>query len=200
MAGKAIRDIKLKGFSAIAAIVFGSVILIGVWSVVGQILPSKPRLTSENSVGTSPKTVNLAQPSPPATASKNSVVAQLPSDRSSASAPSVGKQGLLRVSNFSEHPVRVAVLLKKVGKSKTVSDADSIYEPPAHWDFSPGEGQTKGLVLSLPNRTLKLKRGDVLVAFAQDGSRRYWGPYVLGETIGPSWSADSAEWQLSLDP
>lgn len=200
MAEKAIRNIKLKGFSAIAAIVLGSILLIGVWSVVGQILPSKPRSTSESSGSTAQKMVGLTQPTTPST-SKNPVLSQNSTpNRAAASASSVGKQGLLRVGNFSEHPVRVAVLLKRVGKAKAANEADSIYEPPAHWDFSPGEGQTKGLVLSLPNRTLKLKQGDVLVAFAQDGSRRYWGPYVVGETVNPNWSSDSSEWQLSLDP
>jgi hypothetical protein len=108
------------------------------------------------------------------------------------------RQGLLRISNPTEHPVRVAVLLKKPGVSENTSP--SPYETPAHWDFDPGEGSSKGLVLSLPNRRIKLKKGDVLVAFAQDGSRRYWGPYVIGETPEPNWFSKETEWQLTLAP
>jgi hypothetical protein len=62
------------------------------------------------------------------------------------------------------------------------------------------EGGSKGLLLSLPQETLKLKKGDVLVAFAQDGSRQYWGPYVVGETPSPVWNQKQAEWQLVLKP
>jgi hypothetical protein len=36
------------------------------------------------------------------------------------------------------------------------------------------------------------------VAFAQDGSRRYWGPYVVGETSSPEWNPQTQEWQLVL--
>jgi hypothetical protein len=62
------------------------------------------------------------------------------------------------------------------------------------------EGGSQGLLLSLPQETLKLKKGDVLVAFAQDGSRQYWGPYVVGETPSPVWNQKQAEWQLVLKP
>jgi hypothetical protein len=73
------------------------------------------------------------------------------------------------------------------------------YEPPAHWDFAPGEGSDKGLVVSLPDRRITLKKGDVLVAFAQDGSQKYWGPYVVNETQTPLWNPEIAEWELSLE-
>ena len=76
--------------------------------------------------------------------------------------------GSLRVSNRSEHPVRVALLSKR--------QAEKSYGKPAHWDFAPGEGGGKGLMLSLPEGKLQVKQGDILVVFAQDGSRRYWGP------------------------
>lgn len=102
------------------------------------------------------------------------------------------RQGNLRVSNPTEHPVRVALLTRQV--------AQKTYGDPTHWDFSPREGGTQGLMLSLPQSGLKLKKGDVLVAFAQDGSRLYWGPYVVGETAAPSWNAKIAEWQLVLQP
>jgi hypothetical protein len=100
--------------------------------------------------------------------------------------------GSLRVSNRTEHPVRVALLAKRqVQKS---------YGKPAHWDFAPGEGSGKGLMLSLPEGKLKVKEGDILVVFAQDGSRRYWGPYVAGETASPAWNRTAGEWQLVLQP
>jgi hypothetical protein len=113
--------------------------------------------------------------------------------------------GMLRVGNLTEHPLRVALLLRRLGPEKTPSPTSptpskSTYEPPAHWDFEPGEGAQKGLLLSLPNRKLKLKKGDILVAFAQDGSRRYWGPYVVGETSVPTWSSQFAEWELIVEP
>ncbi|MBD2343497.1 hypothetical protein [Anabaena subtropica] len=103
--------------------------------------------------------------------------------------------GKLRMSNQTEQPVRLALLPRQSGnKSSTTKQADI----PAHWDFDPQEGSEKGLILSLPNGSLKLDKGDVLVAFAQDGSRRYWGPYVVGETSQPSWNSQSQEWVLVL--
>ncbi|MFM9267928.1 hypothetical protein [Tychonema sp. BBK16] len=100
--------------------------------------------------------------------------------------------GVLRVSNRSEHPVRVALLAKR--------ETEKSYSKPAHWDFAPGEGSGKGLMLSLPQTKLKVKQGDILVVFAQDGSRRYWGPYVAGETASPAWNNKTGEWQLILSP
>ena len=85
--------------------------------------------------------------------------------------------GRLRVSNRSEHPVRVALLSKRQAKES--------YGKPAHWDFAPGEGGGKGLMLSLPEGNLQVKRGDILVVFAQDGSRRYWGLSSLGRHPRP---------------
>lgn len=100
--------------------------------------------------------------------------------------------GTLRVSNRTEHPVRVALLTKQ--------QAEKSYDKPAHWDFAPGEGSGKGLMLSLPEGQLKVKQGDILVVFAQDGSRRYWGPYVTGETASPAWNTKAGEWQLVVQP
>ena len=102
------------------------------------------------------------------------------------------RQGALRVSNPTEHPIRLAVLAR-VSKVKS-------YAEPAHWDFSPMEGGSQGLLLSLPQENLKLSKGDILVAFAQDGSRQYWGPYVVGETPLPVWNQQKGEWQLVLQP
>ncbi len=107
--------------------------------------------------------------------------------------------GSLRMSNQTNQPVRLALLSRhspierKGTSSKTANDA-----VPAHWDFAPQEGSEQGLILALPNGDLKLEKGDILVAFAQDGSRRYWGPYVVGESFSPSWNAQSKEWQLIL--
>jgi hypothetical protein len=100
--------------------------------------------------------------------------------------------GSLRVSNRSDRPVRVALLSKR--------QAEKSYGKPAHWDFAPGEGGGKGLMLSLPEGKLQVKQGDILVVFAQDGSRRYWGPYVAGETAAPAWNRTAGEWQLILQP
>jgi hypothetical protein len=111
-----------------------------------------------------------------------------------------GRLGALRVSNQTQHPVRVA-LLSKQPQTRGMVAAKALkpdYSPPAHWDFAPEEGAKRGLLLSLPHVDLKLQPGDVLVAFAEDGSRLYWGPYVVGETIAPIWDSQTAEWQLIL--
>jgi len=102
------------------------------------------------------------------------------------------RRGVLRVSNPTEHPVRLALLAHRIPQKA--------YGEPAHWDFAPMEGGSQGLILSLPQGNLKLSKGDILVAFAQDGSRQYWGPYVVGETSGPVWNEQKAEWQLVLQP
>lgn len=100
-------------------------------------------------------------------------------------------QGGLRVSNQTDLPIRVALLRRP----KSVKSSGK----PAHWDFAPGEGGIRGLTLSLPEGSLLLEKGDVLVAFAEDGSRRYWGPYVVGETPMPVWSSQGREWNLVLN-
>jgi hypothetical protein len=103
--------------------------------------------------------------------------------------------GSLRMSNQTTQPVRLALLARR-GEVKAGGETGG--DVPAHWDFAPQEGNEKGLVLSLPNGNLKLAKGDVLVAFAQDGSRRYWGPYIVGETPLPAWNGEGKEWQLIL--
>ncbi|MGA1411158.1 MAG: hypothetical protein ACO37W_15640 [Prochlorotrichaceae cyanobacterium] len=120
-----------------------------------------------------------------------------------------------RVGNQTPHPVRIA-LLQRFRVGETGSEAQAEFNPalpntmanfpvtdlkePVHWDFEPGEGSYQGLILSLPEGDLALNPGDVLVAFAQDGSRRYWGPYVVGETSLPYWNEARSEWQLLLQP
>jgi hypothetical protein len=126
-------------------------------------------------------TVSPALPTPTASPSKSPDPAAV-----------AARQGALRVNNPTEHPVRVALLARQI-ESKT-------YGEPAHWDFAPMEGGRQGLILSLPQGNLKLSKGDILVAFAQDGSRQYWGPYVVGETSIPVWNQQKAEWQMVLQP
>ncbi|BAY25064.1 hypothetical protein NIES2100_48640 [Calothrix sp. NIES-2100] len=104
-------------------------------------------------------------------------------------------QGTLRMSNQTNQPVRLALLARQSGGN---SANKTQHEIPAHWDFAPQEGSEKGMLLSLPNGNLKLEKGDIVVAFAQDGSRRYWGPYVVGETSLPKWDSQKQEWQLIL--
>jgi hypothetical protein len=112
-------------------------------------------------------------------------------------AEAAAHQGKLRIRNRSEHPLRMALLSRQTATK--VKSATSGFATPVHWDFAPEEGSTDGLLVSLPDREIKLKRGDVVVAFAQDGSQRYWGPFVVGETDRPDWNAGAAEWELVLD-
>jgi len=114
----------------------------------------------------------------------------------------IAQSGSLRVSNQTGHPVRVALLSQVPDNAtstsedaSTAEDADA-YSEPVHWDFAPGEGSASGLLLSLPQGDLQLQKGDILVVFAQDGSRQYWGPYVVGKTARPTWSSGTEEWQL----
>ena len=113
------------------------------------------------------------------------------------------RSGKLRVSNRSEHPVRLALRVKaekaQDGKYNEKVASPLKYEQPAHWDFYAGEGGDRGLVVALPSRSVYLRRGDVVFAFAQDGSQRYWGPFVVGETDNPIWNDRSSEWQLVLE-
>ncbi|WP_218596692.1 hypothetical protein [Chroogloeocystis siderophila] len=111
--------------------------------------------------------------------------------QSAAPTPMAGTTpGSLRMSNQTDQPVRVALLAKR--------SPNAYSENPAHWDFTPYEGSTGGLILSLPEGNLTLNKGDIIVAFAQDGSGRYWGPYVVGETPTPVWNSQTQEWQLTL--
>jgi hypothetical protein len=102
----------------------------------------------------------------------------------------------LRVRNLSPYPVRVVLMSQQASQS---NGSVRFYRAPVHWDFEPNEGSKAGLLLSLPEGNFTLKAGDVLVAFALDGSRHYWGPYIVGKTTGLSRSAAS-EWQLVIKP
>lgn len=110
------------------------------------------------------------------------------------------KQGNLRIRNRSTHAVRVALLARQPKETNAkAGEPPKGFALPAHWDFAPQEGGDSGLLVALPNQSIRLKRGDVLVAFAQDGSQRYWGPFVVGETDRPDWNAQAGEWELVLD-
>ena len=108
----------------------------------------------------------------------------------------------LRVSNQTSHPIRVVLRLGQ--RDNAVNANENTAGPdlplPIHWDFAPQEGSQTGLLLSLPTGDLRLKQGDVLMAFALDGSRRYWGPYVVGDTNEPIQDSSSLEWTLVLEP
>ncbi len=89
---------------------------------------------------------------------------------------------MLRISNLTDSPVRVALLPQKPSATELPA-----YEPPAHWDFDPEEGQIKGLLVGLPNRpSLKVKPGEVLVAFALDGSAAIGGRMWSGRRSFPT--------------
>lgn len=109
------------------------------------------------------------------------------------------KQGNLRIRNRSDHAVRVALLARQPKDTTKSGEPQKGFALPAHWDFAPQEGSDSGLLVALPNRSILLKRGDVVVAFAQDGSQRYWGPFVVGETDRPDWNAQAGEWELMLE-
>jgi len=106
----------------------------------------------------------------------------------------------LRLSNQTEHPLRVAILPRRFSNlsSPPLSSHAPVNSEPFHWDFAPEEGSIKGLVLSLPDGDFILQGGDIVIAFAQDGSRRYWGPFVIGETTMPGWNQKKSEWVLII--
>jgi len=122
-------------------------------------------------------------------------------DRFKSSDSGEKRRGILRMSNQTNEPVRLAFLARQTvvnNASINKTTRKDKYDIPAHWDFAPQEGSLKGLILSLPQGELNLEKGDILVAFAQDGSGRYWGPYVVGETPSPKWNSETKEWQLAL--
>ena len=113
-----------------------------------------------------------------------------PSDEVAASSI---KEGLLRVGNRTPYPLRVIVLTRNVPENPS--------NVPAHWDFAPGEGGSEGLALSVKEREpLLVSPGDIVVAFAIDGSRRYWGPNVVDETLAPFWNSSDRSWTMILQP
>jgi hypothetical protein len=97
-------------------------------------------------------------------------------------------KGGVRIRNRSASPVRL-VILRRQSAAK---------QQPVHWDFAPREGRLTGLLLALPSETIALDRGDIVTAFAQDGSARYWGPYIVGESNQPLWNDKTTEWEVTL--
>lgn len=188
--------VNLQGY---ATAIIAAVFLLAIWQVLGRWqfsisvepleseTPSVERVPKDLSV-VKPTAVSLPNPTPTPTVTKPKTPAK----------PLAAEAGILRVSNHTQHPVRLALRPKLQGIKQSSNQSE--YAEAAHWDFAPGEGGTRGLLLALPDGNLKLNRGDILVAFAQDGSRRYWGPYVVGETPGLIWNAQSSEWQLILQP
>ncbi len=163
--------------------------------------PSERTLSERNAVraaGSAERSpVASPSPAPSATPASPTVSPSTPISQGKLDASSTQN---LRVSNQTEYPVRVALLPQKPGTAKAIAASPNRYQQPVHWDFAPGEGKIKGLKLSLPDGTLQLQPGDVLMAFAQDGSRRYWGPYVVGQTPLPTWNSTTQEWLLNLQP
>jgi hypothetical protein len=208
MPGKSIKDFKLKSLPSVI-ITFGAAVLSAIAGLFALLKMAQPPSVPSPAKSLDPfvtapdrtqpiedKQLAIA-PSPVTNPSTTKLPGVAQGNTGGSEKAIALRQGVLRISNPTEHPVRVAILLKKLGSLE--SSSQSNYEAPAHWDFDPGEGSTKGLLLSLPNRRIKLKKGDILVAFAQDGSRRYWGPYVIGETPEPGWFAKETEWQLTLN-
>lgn len=122
------------------------------------------------------------------------VVPPLPNPLPRPSAIPGAQQGVLRVGNLTDHPVRI-VLLSKRGAKVSWDRTE-----PLNWDFAPSEGGTEGLQLSLPNEQVKISAGDIIFAFTTDGSRIYWGPNVVGETDSPFWDRKRKEWSMVLQP
>ncbi len=106
---------------------------------------------------------------------------------------------VLRISNQTPYPIRV-VLRSHLDPNHSNPEGTSHFKEPVHWDFAPAEGSIDGLKVSVPSGDLQLYRGDVLMAFALDGSQKYWGPYVVGDTNQPTQKGDTAPWHLVIQP
>ncbi len=102
------------------------------------------------------------------------------------------RTGPLRVGNRTPHLVRMIVAFR--------GERPESYPAAVHWDFSPGEGGNEGLPLSFDSGPIQLQPGDITMAFSMDGSRRYWGPTVVGESLSPFWDPDLARWSTILQP
>lgn len=220
------KDLRLKLYPAVIAILGLSLLALMLSRVEIQVSSEAPidglsRVDEpQDSIPAAPD-ARPALPSVPPSPSPSVLPSPRPNPQAAASptpASPVSAEGGLRISNQTIYPVRVALLPQQSEPqqsepqqsdpsseptrlpSSTASSLSRIYSQPVHWDFSPEEGRAKGLMLSLPDQNLRLQPGDVLVAFAQDGSRRYWGPYVVGKTPSPEWIAEQKEWSLILQP
>jgi hypothetical protein len=193
------KDLRLKIYPAVIG-VLGVCLIASLFANV-QIEVNQGITSPAPELERSPTVASPTSPSPQPIASPSPLPSPIRNEPSLLAAPTeslpaigIEAQGDLRVSNQTNYPLRVALLHQQS------SDTSPTFSQPVHWDFAPGEGEAKGLILSLPNQNLQLQPGDVLVAFAQDGSRRYWGPYVVGKTSAPVWNANTSEWQLILQP
>jgi hypothetical protein len=198
------NDMKLKLYPAVIGVLGVGIIalLIGRFdvSILMEPVPSE-EMELEPPSSVSRETMPAPSPiSPPITVSPTASAPPAAPAAPPTAEGAIAQTGNLRVSNQTDHPVRVA-LLSQVSNGTAPAEAaagssSNSYSEPVHWDFAPGEGSASGLLLSLPEGDLQLQNGDILVVFAQDGSRQYWGPYVVGKTPRPAWSDGTAEWQL----
>ncbi|NJO39916.1 MAG: hypothetical protein HC769_08045 [Cyanobacteria bacterium CRU_2_1] len=192
------NDFKLKLYPAVIGVLGVCLVALLLSRIEVEVIQTEASTPPD--VTSSPARSPSASPDlelPPSVASPTSTPDPSPSGvpaipEPSSATGSEASLGSLRVSNQTNYPIRIALLHQSGTGSST-------FAQPVHWDFAPEEGRTKGLILSLPNGDLRLRSGDVLVAFAQDGSRRYWGPYMVGETSLPVWNATATEWTLILE-
>jgi len=189
-------ETKLKLYP-VAIGVMGACLLVLLFTRIDIILPTSapPAPAPEPVAPPTPDPTPAIEPSPTSSPSPTPIPSPPVVSQSPSPAPSGDRQGNLKVSNQTTHPARVALLFQQ---SSSQSAAQPSYNQPVHWDFAPGEGGRNGLLLSLPDGNLQVKPGDVLMAFAEDGSRRYWGPYVVGRTNLPQWNPTEGEWTLVL--
>jgi hypothetical protein len=96
--------------------------------------------------------------------------------------------GSLRVGNSTDAPLRVS-LTKRDGSVKA-----------ANWDFAPRKASREGLPLTLGRGALQVEPGDVLFIYATDGSRRFWGPDIVGQSPAPFWDNKYRFWSTLLRP
>ncbi len=205
--GVVTNDLKLKLYPAIIGILGVCLLASLLFNVEIQVdrgtPPENPAATPTQSpldVGAPPVDTSTPPPAvaPAAPSSPSPLPALTAPDPQTASPPASNVKGGLRVSNQTDYPLRLALLEHQNTSSSTTKQPG--FGQPVHWDFAPQEGRAKGLLLSLPNSSLELQSGDVLMAFALDGSRRYWGPYVVGQTPLPVWNDKEKQWQLILNP
>lgn len=155
-------------------------VLIG---VIGAVILSQTHFTLwwEPDLLTQPPPIVEAEP-------ETTTVQPLPTPQ----APANPQPNGLRISNQTAFPVRVVLLAAR--------DRTHPHKGAVHWDFAPMEGSIKGLLLTLPEGKLTLQSGDIVLAFTLDGSKRYWGPYVIGENGELQRDRQTQEWQLILRP
>ncbi|NJK63915.1 MAG: hypothetical protein HC921_15625 [Synechococcaceae cyanobacterium SM2_3_1] len=102
------------------------------------------------------------------------------------------RTGSLRLGNRTDFPVRVVVMLR----SGDYKDQPQVF----HWDFAANEGGSEGLPLSLEEDPLLISPGEIIMAFSLDGSQRYWGPNLVGESLSPFWEPNLEVWSMILQP